>query len=407
MRDKLRYTAGVMDYSELAMKVSRVPRARSVLLILLVVCMGLTGCQYVPFLRDRQPDQPPASQTSSESSAEAAARSSSVQRAMTLLQDGREREAEAMLEGIIETDSDNPTALLLMAQIRQPPEELLGEDFESITVKPGDSLSEIAGRTMNNELLFYALARLNDVEVPRLLQSGQRLRIPRLDMPETLTDEATVAPDSQPSQESVREREDSEPQLVDTARRLLEESRNAQANALLLSAARAGKLEHEYTSLLAASAAARAGELCAGDDPAQAIKVLNQAAPWIGAAADSGDFAAQRRHVQARQLLDEAEQRLMRGNYDLAFESLAQARERSGDLDGTHGERLDRLVEALSVRFHDQALSAWRDQRVDESLRLWERVVRIDPSFVPAQRYLERARAAKRKLEALEALEDD
>ena len=44
--------------------------------------------------------------------------------------------------------------------------------------KPGESLSQIAGRFMGDIYAFYGLARYNDIKVPRQVAGGQSLRVP-------------------------------------------------------------------------------------------------------------------------------------------------------------------------------------------------------------------------------------
>jgi tetratricopeptide (TPR) repeat protein len=329
-----------------------------------------------------------------------------VQRAIGLLQDGREAQAERLLETLMAEEGGDPTARLLLAQIRQPPEELLGDSFERLTVQPGDSLSQIAGRTMNNELLFYALARLNGIEVPRLLQAGQELRVPRIEMPESTMPARDSEPQADRRDSSGASSEappaDNGAELVETARRLIEDGRNSQAYALLLSAARAGKIDPPESALLARVAIDLAAESCASDQTDRALEVLNQALPWVSESEAYGEFLQERRHLEARLRLDDAESALRRGNEEQAFDDLVEASELSADLGQRHAMRVERLTEALSMHFHDGALSAWRDQQVEDAIRLWEKVVRIAPEFVPAQRYLERARQARRELRSLD-----
>lgn len=363
------------------------------LLTITCACLVLAGCQLWPFEQQGEEAPPPARPVPE---ATGATVTDSVERAMTLLQDGEASQAEALLDRLLEKRPGDATAKLLLAQIRQPPEELLGESFESIEVRPGDSLSAIAGRTIDNELLFYSLARLNGIEVPRLLRPGQVLRVPRVE--EALREQVDQAEKTAAS--DIRAQD--EPKLQETVQSLVDRERYSQAYALLLSAARAGKLERDGDRLLATAAVALAGDACREDDPESARKILDQASPWLGTDAATGDFARQQAHVRARFALGEAEAALARGEHGAAFDTLIAARALTGDLVETHGPRLKRLEVALVEYYHDAAFSAWRDQRVEQSIELWERVVGIDPGFEPALRYLERARRARRELEALE-----
>lgn len=352
-----------------------------------VACLVLAGCQSMPFgWQAEDPDAP-----------ESPATGVSLESAIDLLQDGEEGAAERMLESIIEERPDDVTARLLLAQIRRQPRDLLGTQFEEVEVREGESLSAIAERTIGNGLLFYSLAKLNQIEVPRLLSPGQRLRVP-VDGREQSSPEAATGREAEASTASSPE--ESDPNRV--ARALIEQKQFSQAYSLLLDAARAGQLDRSGRVHLAESAVQLARAACRKDDPRGGERYLDQAAPWLGPLSEEGDFARQRAHVGAQLKLGEAEAFMARGDQAEAFSALMAAREMSGELARSHGARLTRLETELAEHFHDQALSAWRDQQVDRSVELWDRVVQIDPDFEPAIRYLDRARRAQRELKALE-----
>lgn len=368
------------------------------MMLVVLACVVLVACQSLPLKRQEGEHEQPGT------AEEILPAAGSIGQAITLLQDGKEARAETLLADILERNPGSSTAKLLLAQIRQPPEELLGESFEEVEIQPGDSLSAIAGRTIDNELLFYSLARLNEIEIPRLLRPGQRIRVPAVRAVETeiiesaaedasAIDQPEQPPDQQPPGHD---------ELAATARDLLQRERYRQAHALLLSSARAGRLEAEGGALLASASVALARAACRRDDPEQALKVLNQASPWLSESAEEGPFADQRDHVEARLALGRAGQAVVQEDYAAAFESLLRARELAADLPRTHGRKLEQLESALVEHYHDGAVSAWRDQKVERSIDLWERVVRIDPGFEPAVRYLERARRVRTELQALE-----
>lgn len=393
---RLRYTAGSN------VKRSRILPDRRVQLrnfLLAAVCLILAGCQSGPFSRpsDDIPPDPPVDESPEGPEEDPTV---SVSAAIELLQEGEEARAEALLEQITDEQPGDVTAQLLLAQIRQPPEELLGTEFEEVEVSAGDSLSVIAERSIGNGLLFYSLAKLNDIEIPRLLQPGQQLEVPK----KTIGDgvESAEAP-SEADAPTPGTGSDDSTDPNQTARRLVERDHHARAYSLLLSAARAGELDDSGRATLARAAVHLAQDGCREDDPESADKYLRQASPWLGGLSDQGDFVRQRTHVDARLKLNEAEQLLARGDERAAFETLMAAREQSADLARAHGSRLTRLESILAEHYHDLALTAWRDQQVELSVKLWNRVVLLNPDFEPAVRYLERARRAQQKLESLES----
>lgn len=105
-----------------------------------------------------------------------------VQRSMSAaldhLQAGQEDQAEAELTRILQSDPNNRLAASLMRQIKDDPVASLGRESFAYRVQPGESLSRIAQRFMNDLHLFYILARYNNIKVPRNLAGGQTIRVP-------------------------------------------------------------------------------------------------------------------------------------------------------------------------------------------------------------------------------------
>ncbi|MFT3859054.1 MAG: LysM domain-containing protein [Aquabacterium sp.] len=98
--------------------------------------------------------------------------------AVDQLEAGDEDEARAILRKAMALDPNNKLAISLMRQLTADPVLLLGRDSWPYTVKPGESLSRIAGHFLGDIYLFYALARYNDIKVPRQVAGGQVIRVP-------------------------------------------------------------------------------------------------------------------------------------------------------------------------------------------------------------------------------------
>lgn len=95
-----------------------------------------------------------------------------------LLQSGNEDQARTELKHALALDPQNKLALNLTKQLSTDPVVLLGRDSFSYTVRSGDSLAQVAQRFLGDAYLFYALARYNDIKVPRQVSSGQVIRVP-------------------------------------------------------------------------------------------------------------------------------------------------------------------------------------------------------------------------------------
>ncbi|WP_290645592.1 LysM peptidoglycan-binding domain-containing protein [Aquabacterium sp.] len=101
-----------------------------------------------------------------------------AQSAVDELEDGHEDDARAALRRAVALDPNNKLALSLMRQLSIDPVMLLGKESFSYTVKPGESLSRIAGHFLGDIYLFYGLARYNDIKVPKQVAGGQVIRVP-------------------------------------------------------------------------------------------------------------------------------------------------------------------------------------------------------------------------------------
>lgn len=98
--------------------------------------------------------------------------------AVELLEVGNEEQALAEIQRALQADPHNRLAQSLLKQVQTDPQVLLGRESFAYRVEPGESLSRIAGRFLKDVHLFYALARYNDIKVPRQVQGGQLIKVP-------------------------------------------------------------------------------------------------------------------------------------------------------------------------------------------------------------------------------------
>lgn len=101
-----------------------------------------------------------------------------AQGAAEQLEEGRVEEARTVLNEAIGMDPGNKLAASLLKQLTADPAATLGHESFSYAVRPGDTLSKIAGRFMGDIYQFYILGRYNNIEVPKQLQAGQTIRVP-------------------------------------------------------------------------------------------------------------------------------------------------------------------------------------------------------------------------------------
>jgi tetratricopeptide (TPR) repeat protein len=312
-----------------------------------------------------------------------------LNQAIDRLEDGEPDQAERLLVAILEDRPAQPVARRLLQQIRQPPEQLLGSDFIEITVQSGDSLSLLAARHAGDSLLFHALARLNGIERPRLLQPGTVLRVP--------------APNDKPAMaiEAPAETEPFiEPDPEATAIGILESGRVEEGFGLLLSLARAEDLSPEGLQTLVDTAAEKSRQAMTLGQPDLAASWLNRVEPFENQVADPSAHEDQRNRLAALQTLIAANRAGEDGDRWRERELLRRALDLDPDRDDVR-QALARVEHELISDYHDRALRAWRDQEVEIAVGLWEKVLEVDADFQPAIIYLERAQEILRRLEAL------
>ncbi|HEU4961571.1 MAG TPA: LysM domain-containing protein [Sphingomonas sp.] len=144
------------------------PRARRAKWTVLIAGLALSACSH-------------GLGESGRPQAAAPAAASPVQRydaVVAALQHGDTNTAQKVLKRIRKQDPNDARARLLGETIDIDPVAMLGSRSFPYTVKPGDSLRELAGRYLGNPDKFYALARYNHIAIPDAIKPGQTLRIP-------------------------------------------------------------------------------------------------------------------------------------------------------------------------------------------------------------------------------------
>lgn len=99
-------------------------------------------------------------------------------RAVQALWQGDTTKAEKLLRKVLKDAPGDPLARSLLRQITEDPRKLLGTESYAYRVKPGETLWGLAQRTLDDPMMFYALARYNDIAVPEALAAGSTIRIP-------------------------------------------------------------------------------------------------------------------------------------------------------------------------------------------------------------------------------------
>jgi tetratricopeptide (TPR) repeat protein len=110
--------------------------------------------------------------------ARAAASQDSWRDAIAHLNRGDAAAARRVLAEALQRDRRDNIAQMLLRQIDTDPRQLLGAENYSYTVREGETLSTIAQRALGDPMLFYALARYNNIAVPTSVVPGQTILVP-------------------------------------------------------------------------------------------------------------------------------------------------------------------------------------------------------------------------------------
>lgn len=332
----------------------------------------LAGCQ----LMEQRPDEPEPEAPAEVEIEQPEPDPPRLSLAIDQLQDGSVDPARDTLQRYLAENPGHAMAQRLLEQLDHPPESFLGDEFIEVTVQPGDSLSGLAAEHAGDSLLFVALARLNGIQMPRLLQPGASLRVPA------------------PS-----EIQESEPQFdsAQPAIAKLDAGDTEEGLELLISMARAGGLSTSGKQRLVDAGIDLSSRAIGRGEPDAAAGWLERIEPWVEEIGRVEPFRHQQDRIAARQTYESARltdkpgerRKLLLRALELDPEYAAAAR----------------VLEALEAKMiddlHDRALKAWRQQEVAHAAQLWEQLLEIDPEFEPAQVYLERAHEILDRLESL------
>lgn len=94
------------------------------------------------------------------------------------LKHGDTKAASKKLKGMLKHNPNDTRARLLKETIDIDPVAMLGSASFAYTIKPNDTLFDLAGQYLGDSDKFYALARYNKIAVPNAIQAGQSIRIP-------------------------------------------------------------------------------------------------------------------------------------------------------------------------------------------------------------------------------------
>jgi len=115
-----------------------------------------------------------------------------VHAAMELLDRGEQARARGLLESALREEPGNATAQRLIDEIDGDPRRVLGSRTRAYTVRENDTMTGLAERFLGDPLMFYALARYNNM-VPNQLAPDQTIQVPDRARPVSASTRAPTA----------------------------------------------------------------------------------------------------------------------------------------------------------------------------------------------------------------------
>lgn len=351
----------------------------------------LAGCGLMEERAAPTPEAEPSADTQPEP---AAIPEANLSTAMDDLESGRVREAREILARLSREAPDSDVVARLMRQIDMPVAELLPGPYRRVEVRPGESLSLIAAREIGDPLMFYALARLNEIEVPARVPAGTVLRVPRSTQTgpagsEIADAEAEVA--DRPSRIPVTE-------IESLAESLARAGQVDQARRMLTGQLADRNVPDSTQGLLVDLTLEQAEQSRAEGEFDRAISMIDEAMDVVVLAEPRSRLLQARSATQSRAFYRAALELHAQGELERAYGLAVKAAE----LDVSRGDATQ-LAESLRAELtdtlHNRALVAWRERNVDLAIRTWESLLAVVPDFEPARIYLGRARELRERLD--------
>ena len=365
----------------------------SLALVLLFLVFFMSGCRLFETRGTEAPPAPgqPAPAAPAPEPAPEPVAKADLPTAMRYLEDGQGDAARELLAALAEDAPGSPVLASLLRQIDEPVEQLLPGPYRQVEVDVGESLSLIAARELGDPLMFYALARLNGIEVPAQVPAGTMLRVP--ETPETRIDQdpASSGPGQAPLDITIAE-------IESIARYLVRSGQNDQARATLIGRLSQGDGTDSARELLASLTQAHAAEMRARGAFAPAIEAIEEALEVLEGSSQGTALTEQRDAIRSGMLREEALRLRDQGELIEAYRVAREAANLDPDTDEALG-LVDELRKVLVDSLHNEALVAWRDRNVDLAIRTWESLIEAVPDFEPAQVYLDRARLLRERLD--------
>lgn len=437
-------------------------------LLIYLFTLSLTACVALGPQQEPEPEEPPQPQEEVETippPPDSLIPSQRVRKALQQLEQGDYENARLQLTWALQEKPTLQIATNLLEQMDVDPIDYLGMKSFFYDVEPGDSLSIISKKFLNDPLKFVVLARYNKLDNPSKLAPGQRIRVPG-DMPErkrpkpkpkpkpkpaqpeqvtqeapeavpatttaTSTTEIVATPEpvaedqpdlsvpatateSAPEDQALVSEEPKEPieqgiettamteeEALKSARGLYGEGNLSAAIYLLENESSQHPNSKELTKLLAGYYREHADRLIGQDDLDGARVTLEKLIIL-----DSSDDEAINKlimvedKIEAHKLIQKAQDQQNAGNLEGAYQTYTQVLTYDPENQSAKDAQLT-VRDQLTDSYHRRAMQLFRKQELDEAIGFWNKILELNPKHALAPGYKARALEMKQQLQKIE-----
>ena len=306
------------------------------------------------------------------------------------LERGESQQAAIELQAYLANLPNSDTAKGLLRQIETPVSDYFPADSFGVTLESGESLSTLARDYLGDVLQFYALAKYNNILVPRDIHIGQTINLPATKA--ALAEQARLLSLDTDNIKPSRDVESGDPAEATVLSEVLPEVQEREPSPLdgVKNAFAAAQDSGNYDQVVAL--AIQHNEALLADN----WQLLRDVYVLGGDASASVDRnVAATRYDHAAQIL---------ANHDSADAALTLY-EKALDLapeDEAIRNKFTDFTHSLAETYHKQAATALRAQELEKAIHLWDRVLELDPEHSNALVYRAQAIELQERLSDLQ-----
>lgn len=307
-----------------------------------------------------------------------------IRKVITLLEKGYTELAIELINDVLSVNKNHKIANFLKQQLSEPASELFKtKKFINYKVKRGDTLGGIAQKWLGDPMYFVSLAKLNGIKSPTLLESGTIIKIPDTSTSKPVNEDL---PRSQQNLTLLEEHLSNKDYLNGLKK----------IHSLFIIKKHQAKLTEITNQLLTGYAESALTE-------SDLELLINECQTLLDASKDTKQKSIFQTCIQQQQqtlFVRQANLFFNENNYTGSAGKLIQAKDIDRELkvESTILNSVNKLEHGLVDKLHEQAIIHFRNQELDDALKLWVLISQLQPDNELALKYIERTNILINKL---------